>query len=323
MKHTKSLLGLLLAGPLLSLAFVTCPALAKNTVLLTGEVSAKDSETFYAPRVSGWQTQIEWMMPEGQIAKPGELVVLFERSSVDSEIEMKESDLLKKNDQLALAKSQGEESIMEAEFAYNKAVLDLEKAKIDASVSKQFVSLYDFEKTAVDYQKKKLDVEKSQRQLETKRAEVATDIKKQQTAIKKTGYELNILQTKSKQTALKTQLGGPLIYANHPWLGTKIASGSSVQATWKVAEIASSKEMRVIAWVNEVDKEAIALKDQVQLTFDAQNRQSYRGVVSHIVPQAEERKAWGTAAYFQIEIDITSEVDITLVPGMSVLVEVL
>jgi multidrug resistance efflux pump len=298
-------------------------ATANSTLFLTGEVAAKNSEVFYAPRVTGWQTQIEWMMPEGQIAKAGELVVLFERSTIDSEIELKESDMLRQKDELALAKSDASELILQAQFDYDKAVLELDKGKIDASVSREFVSLYDFEKAAIDYQKKKLAVEKSQRQLHTQREEAATDIKKKQTAIKKTGYELATLQKKSHLTALKTQLGGPVIYASHPWNGTKITSGSSVQATWKVAEIASSKIMLVTAWLNEVDKEGLSVKQKVQLTFDAYNSRSYAGVVTHIVPQAEERKAWGTAAYFKVQIDISKSPNIALVPGMSVLVEVL
>lgn len=291
-------------------------------VLLTGEVSAKNSESFYAPRVSGWQTQIKWMMPEGQIAQPGELVVLFDRATVDADIELKESDLLKKKDQLTLAKSQGEEDIMAAQFDYDKAVLEQQKSKIDANVSKTFISLYDFEKAAIAYQKQKLAVEKSQRQLDTKRSAVATDIKKKQTQITKTEFDLAALQTKSKLTALTTVDGGPMIYANHPWNGSKITSGGSVQATWKVAEVASSKDMRVVAWLNEVDKDAVAVDNKVQLTFDAEDARHFNGVVTHIVPQAEERQAWGTAAYFEVQIDITDKVDIDLVPGMSVLVEV-
>ncbi len=296
---------------------------AQAKVLLTGEVSAKHSETFYAPRVTGWQIQIEWMMPEGQIAKPGELVVLFERASVDSEIELKNSDLLKKTDQLALAKSEGEEAVLTAEFEHKKALLELEKSRIDAGVSKQFVSLFDFEKAAIEFQKQQLAVEKAQRQLLTRQEEMASEIKKIETQIQKTQFELTALEKKSRLTALKTVTGGPVIYASHPWNGKKLNSGSSVQATWKVAEVASGKDMRVTAWLNEVDKGAVAKNDEVRLTFDARNGQSYAGVVTNIVPQAEEREAWGTAAYFELEIDILDAVEVSLVPGMSVLVEVL
>lgn len=308
----------------LALAFALgLPFVSQADLLLTGEVASKNSEEFYAARISGWQIQIEWMMPEGQIAKPGELVVLFERASVDSEIELKESDLLKKKDQLTLAKTTGEEDIMEAEFVLNKARLELEKAKIDANVGEQYTSAFDHEKANVEKDKKRLTVEKSQRQLQTKRMEVTTDIEKKQTAIKKTEYDLALLQKKSTLTALKTKFGGPVVYANHPWNGTKIVSGSSVQATWKVAEIASSKEMRVVAWLNEVDKGSVKVSSKVSISVDAIAGKKLEGVVTHIVPQAEGREAWGTAAYFQVEIDMKDYSKVELVPGMSVLVEVM
>ncbi|MCJ8273709.1 MAG: hypothetical protein MJK04_30465, partial [Psychrosphaera sp.] len=169
---------------------LAAPVVCQATLLLTGEVASKNSESFYAPRISGWQTQVEWMLPEGKIAKAGELVVLFDRASVDADFEMKESDLSKKVDQLALAKTTGGESIMDAEFAYEKAKLEHEKSQIDANISVEFVSRYDHEKDNVEADKMRLEVEKAQRRLVTKREEVKTDIEKKQTAIKKTEYEL-------------------------------------------------------------------------------------------------------------------------------------
>jgi multidrug resistance efflux pump len=302
---------------------LTAPAVSQAGLLLTGEVASKNSETFYAPRISGWQTQVEWMLPEGKIAKPGELVVLFDRASVDADIEMKEADLLKKKDQLALAKSTGEEGIMDAEFAYEKSKLERERSQIDADIGVEYVSSYDHEKANVELEKKRLDVEKSRRRLITKREEVKTDIEKKLIAIKKTDYELNALQRKSALTALKSKMGGPMVYSNHPWNGSKITSGSTVQATWQVAEIASTTEMRVVAWLNEVDKGAVTTESKVTISVDAMAGKQFEGVVTKLVPQSENKEAWGNAAYFQVEIDIKDYSGVALVPGMSVLVEVL
>lgn len=299
------------------------PSIAQAELMLTGEVSAKNAESFFAPRVNSWQIQIEWMLPEGQIAKPGELVVLFDRASVDSEIEMKEADLLKKQDQLNLAKAQGEESIMDAEFNYEKAKLELKKAEIEAGIGKTYVSAYEHEKANVEMQRRLLAVDKSERQLAAKKEEVKTDIEKKLTEIQKAQYDLALLKKKSKLTALYTENGGPMVYASHPWNGSKITSGSSVQATWKVAEVASSKEMRITAWLNEVDKDEITKGAKVKVSVDALPGKTFTGVVSHIVPQAEERAAWGSAAYFEVYIDIDDYHNAGLVPGMSVLVEVI
>lgn len=306
-----------------ALVMTLSPMFSQADLMLTGEVAAKNAETFYAPRVSGWQIQVEWMMPEGQVAKPGELVVLFDRASVDSEIESKETDLLKKRDQLKLAQAQGEESIMDAEFNYQKALLEFQKSKVEADIGKDYVSAYDHEKANVEMQRAKLAVEKSKRQLQSKKDEVQTDIDKKLTDIKKAENDLAYMKKKSELTALHTELGGPMVYASHPWNGSKITSGSSVQATWKVAEIASSKQMRVKAWLNEVDKGAIEPGAKVKVSVDAMPGTQFNGVVKHIIPQAEERPAWGSAAYFEVQIDIEDYQDAGLVAGMSVLVEVI
>jgi multidrug resistance efflux pump len=305
------------------LAGLLMPGLSQAKLLLTGEIAAKNSEIFYAPRVTGWQIQMEWMMPEGQVAKPGDLVVLFERSSIDADIEMKKSDVLKKKDQLTLAKNKGEEDVMTADFAMQKAQLEYEKAKIDAGIGIQYISSYDHEKANVDLQRKLLEVEKATRKLETKGKEVETDLQKKQTAIKKTESELVLLEAKSKLTALHTQFGGPIVYANHPWNGTKLTPTSSVQATWKVAEIAASDQMRVLAYLNEVDRASLSEGAKVDVTVDALSGQKFAGVVKRIVQQAEAKEAWGSAAYFKVEVDFDNPQKVALVPGMSVLVEVL
>lgn len=309
--------------PIAMVAFSFLPHNASANLLLTGEIAAKNSEMYYAPRVTGWQIQIEWMLPEGQVAKPGDLVVLFDRSTIDSDIELKKTDILKKKDELSLARSKGEESIVDAEFALSKAKLEYEKAKVDAGIGVQYVSSYEHEKANIELQRKLLEVDKSERRLATKRKEVDTDIKKKLTAIKKTEYELVLLEKKSKLTALYTEMGGPMVYGSHPWNGTKIDVGSSVQATWKVAEIASSDQMRVVAWLNEVDKAALKLGAKVKVSIDALTGVVLEGKVSHIASQSEEKEAWGSAAYFGVEVDINHPDGVNLVPGMSVLVEVL
>ena len=145
-------------------ALLLCiPVLAQaEGPLLTGEVAVKNAEVFYAPRVGGWQIQIEWMMPEGQIAKPDELVVLFARDSIDADIEIKEADLLKKRDQLKLARITGKESIREAEFALERTRLEHDKAKIEAGIGIDYVSRYDHEKAGVELEKSRTDMGKIQ-----------------------------------------------------------------------------------------------------------------------------------------------------------------
>ena len=306
----------------LAASLLLSPATHAN-LLLTGEIASKNSEAFYAPRVTGWQTQIEWMMPEGEIAKPGDLVVLFERSNLDSDIEIKEADILRKIDQLKLAKNKGSEDILTAEFVLTKAELEYEKSKIDAGIGVEYVSAYDHEKAKIDLEKRLMDVDKARRNLVTTRLEVETDIKKKQTAIAKVENELALLKKKSELTAVKTKHGGPMVYANHPWNGSKLVTGTSVQATWKVAEVASNAQMQVVAWLNEVDKESLKKGAKVNVSVDALPGNNFSGVVRHIVPQAEEKEAWGSAAYFKVEVDIDNSKEVPLVPGMSVLVEVL
>ena len=90
-----------------------------------------------------------------------------------------------------------------------------------------------------------------------------------------------------------------------------------------MAEIAASDQIQVTAYLNEVDRASLKEGVKVNVTVDALSGQTYAGIVKRIVPQAEAKEAWGSAAYFKVEVDFDEPKQANLVPGMSVLVEVL
>ena len=54
---------------LLLLFIINFPALALETFLLSGQIKASDNQSFFSPKSDSWQVQVQWILPEGDIAQ--------------------------------------------------------------------------------------------------------------------------------------------------------------------------------------------------------------------------------------------------------------
>ena len=101
----------------------------RDTLLLTGTVKAQNNQAFFAPKTDSWQVQIKWMLPEGDIAKQGELAVVFDSGSIESTIEQQEISLLAAEEELHRLLKSGEQDVLKAKYALKRTALLLERAK--------------------------------------------------------------------------------------------------------------------------------------------------------------------------------------------------
>ena len=86
------------------------PAFAQTPLILSGQIKASDNQTFYAPKTDNWRVQVQWLLPEGDIAKEGDLVVVFDSGSIQSQIEQEKVSLIAANEELYRITSRGTQS---------------------------------------------------------------------------------------------------------------------------------------------------------------------------------------------------------------------
>ena len=122
-------------GLVFSLLLLSFSSVANDAFILSGQIKASDNQTFYAPKTDSWRVQVQWMLPEGDIAKKGDLVVVFDSGSIQSQIEQEEVSLIVAQEELHRIASNNKKTLLEAIFGQKNAVLLLEKSRIDASIS--------------------------------------------------------------------------------------------------------------------------------------------------------------------------------------------
>lgn len=308
-------------------AFLVSPVMgreqtASSALLLTGKISSVHSQTFSVPKAGdAWRYQIQWMLPEGTLAKSGQSVVIFDKSQLTNQIEQLEASLLRVTAQEQSTSLELNAAVLQAQFDLKQRRLEVEKAQLDADVPAQYIA-------AKEYAENQFKLMQAQSEL-TKAKQALSEVldkqqaSQQQLSIDKLKAKLELSQALQgiEQLELKALLEGPILYERDPWSDKKYSVGDTVQIGRQVAIIPALNKLEVIAWVNEVDVDRLHLGQQVSLRLDAQVNVTFSGTIASVGKQAMSQVAWGRSKWFKVGINFDKETtQIDLVPGMSVLV---
>jgi len=307
----------------LMLAFaLVSPLCFAESFLLSGQVKTQDSQVFYAPKTDNWRVQLKWMLPEGDVAKPGDVVVVFDSAGIEGKIEQAKAGLISAEDELFRVTSESNQKLIEAEHQVKRTRLLLDKAKIDAGIGKDYISAFDYEKYQLNYEKAIVEHAKATERLKQVKLSNQVAIKKKELEIAKNKTELAYQQSKLSKMRLTAQDEGAILYGKHPWNGEKVFVGMTAQPSWKIAEIPSGNNLYIEAWLHEVDFQKVKKGQRASFIFDAHPARSFDTELVDVASQPEERTMWGDDVYYRLKFKYSLKPDFTVLPGMSVQIEV-
>lgn len=291
-------------------------------LLLTGQVASVVSQTFLVPKAGdAWRYQIQWMIPEGTLVKPEQVVVIFDKSEIDNRIEQLEGTLLRVTAQEQSQSIELNAQLLQAKFDLKQAKLELEKAQLDAAIPAEFIAAKDYADNQFEQLKAASELTKKQQALsEVEDKTVATLA---QLAIDKKRAQLELTQALSgiEQLELRAEIAGPVLYGRDPWSDKKYSVGDNIQIGRQVANIPALNDLEVVAWVNEVDVDRLTIGEPVHLRLDSQADIQLSGSIEDISRQARKQPAWGDSNWFKVSIKFENNQQVEIIPGMSVLVE--
>ncbi len=310
-------------APLLILSLLAAmPTQARDRLLITGHVATREAQAFVVPRSDTWQQQIKWIADEGKVVQPGDLVLVFDSSNVLSEIKQKETELETAEQKAREETLKLQEQLLDARHKARQAALQVERAKIDAAVPVEQVSKFAHEEARIALARAERNAEQTQNTLANLEKTALADGRKNQLEVQRIRNELLRKQADLKNMELRADRSGPVLRAMHPWNGSKITPGANVQPGWLIAEVPNTAALEVHAWINEVDRPHLREDASVELALDAAPRQTFKGRITRIGHQAEQRQQWGEAGYVEVRISPDSAAPLPLTPGMSVRIDV-
>ena len=314
-------ISILMAVIVIAMTPVSNTVEAKDNLLLTGRIKPANVQELIAPWSRNWNHTVKWLRPEGETVEKGDLIVVFDPSDIDSRIEQDEARLRQAIDKAKEKTLDLEKKIIEAKHILTQVQLEGDKITAKARVPKAFRSNLDYDQ--LQFEKKKNNTLLQQAKVALSNAQKALIDEKEKTAIteQQITEQLNKLKAQKESLQLSANRKGTVLHANHPWNGTKISAGATVQTSMKIASIPDSGDERVQAWINEVDRHKVTEDQNVKLTLDAYPNSPFWGKIEKIGQQAENKKEWGEASYYDVDIAIVEAPQVPLVAGMSVRIE--
>jgi len=304
------------------LALLACDQAAAGP-LLTGVVEDVKAQTIEMPSLPGaWQRRIEWMAPEGSEVAAGELVVrldpgdlIWQEEQARTELEKQRLSAARRIDELKLELLDAERELASAESAVRLAEMD---AVIPASTIPR-----------LDYERYQLTLEtagkariRAQAVLLNKQVELEDVSEETRLEVRKAQASYERISNALMATQISAEKPGFIIYGDNRFTGRKVFPGETLYSGFEVAAIASREDLQVRFWVHEADSLKVRVGQRVAVVADAQGSTPFEAVVSCTSSQATEKQDWSDRVYFEAYAEPVSGMPDGVMPGMSVMGEV-
>jgi multidrug resistance efflux pump len=295
----------------------------RQRLILSGELEAERGESLNVPRTNAFQLTIRWLAPDGVPVKAGDPVVAFDNSQFSSDLEEKRLTAAQAGSDLATAQAGVKTSASERRFDVEKARSALEKAKVDAAVPKELLSLREYQERQLALKRAETDLAKAEEVLHSESKVSDTDVEVKRISLEKSRREIHTAEESIQALDVKAPRDGMVLVGAHPFEGRKLQVGDSVWPGMPVATLPDLSSMMVQANLSDVDDGRVKPGMQVVCTLDAYPDTAYHGRVVDVSPVARESRRSQMLHYFPVRIALDQVDTRRMRPGMSVRVEVL
>ncbi len=289
-----------------------------QTVVLTGNLQAREAEQLLVPVTDAWQIQIKWMAKEGDYVKAGDPVVRFDTSTVTADIENMELNLRDKKEQKKQKSADYANQKLELELKEKQVEVSYRERELDASIPKGIIPDQKYEQNQLELKKSAEALKQAQMAKQVTLATLESELQRLDIDIQEARINLEKNNKTMDSLTVTATTAGAVVYAEHDWLGRKVQVGDNVFSTWTVASIPDNNSLQVEAWVNETHIHQIKPGQKVDIFPDAYPDKLIGGTIKDVLNNAEKRNRWGKAHYFNVII-ILDALDFAIMKsGMSV-----
>jgi multidrug resistance efflux pump len=303
------------------------------TVYTRGELRPLRSSLLAAPPVRG-QLQITFLARTGERVKSGDLVVEFDPSEQEYNIEQARSELLQAEQEITKSKADATVQAAQDEVALLSARFEVRRSELEVSRN-ELVSPIDAKKNdlALEEAKRKLtqlegdikarqitarasvavlEQRRNRQRIQLERAEA--DLK----TLKVTAPFDGVISLKENQDA-----AGGFFYTG--MVLPEYRQGDLVSPGRTIAEVLDTSQMEVQAKVSEIDRSRIQAGQAVKVDVDARPQQKFTGKVKSVAGQAARGWFFETSGA-ERKFDVTfvlDTADLPLRPGVTCAVQIL
>jgi RND family efflux transporter MFP subunit len=289
-----------------------------DSMQIRGEVKALKSVTISAPAEAG-DLQIVKISPEGTVVKQGDVVVEFDKTKTERDLEQFRSTLKSAEAEIGQAKAQTRLAEEQNKTAVLKARYEVEGAKLEAG-KQEIVSRIEGEEAKL----KLADSEQKLREAEAKeqsdKALNDATIQSKVEASKKAQYDADRAERVLGQMMLHAPSAGTISVLQH-WSGmgfTVYKPGDHAWAGAAIAELPDPNTLRLSARVDETERGRMAPKQPVTVQFGVIPDRQFTGHIEQIssIASMDFSSGWPITRNFTVEVGI-DQADPRFKPGIT------
>ena len=253
-----------------------------------GEIRATRSVGIYSPIVPS--LRIAWLAPSGENISQGDLVVRFDSSASEQQLQQKEAQLRQAQATLDQAVAQSKITAEQDKSDLADSQFTVERARLQASKT-QIVSQIQGEEDKIDLgiAEQKLKVQQATVDLHaaSDRARIGSLTRLRDQA----QFDVNLTKSRIAQMQIRAPISGMIVFLTNysqGWMNAKpYKVGDNVCAGCQIAEIPDLKTLEMEGKIEETDRGRIAVGQDVRVRVDSLPELNLAAKVGQISPLAE------------------------------------
>ncbi len=259
------------------------------TVTARGHLQGGNSEMLTAPMSGGNEIHIKTLRKDGELVKPGDVVVEFDTTEQDYKLREAEADLAEAEAHLAQAQAESQAQQEEDRYALIKAQADVKQAEFDVRKNK-LLSNIAARQNELALQAAQDQLKELQNDLGNRKATGAAGIAMQEAARSKARMQADTARKNIENMTLRTKNGGYVAIRQNTnlnffmWGQTLpiFQVGDAVRPSMAVAEIPDMKEWEASATIGELDRGHIAVGQKVNISVVALPEHQFTGTIKEV-----------------------------------------
>jgi multidrug efflux pump subunit AcrA (membrane-fusion protein) len=259
------------------------------SVAAKGELSGGHTEMLSAPMTGGGDMAITYLRENGEVVKPGDVVVKFDTTEQEFKLKEAEADLAEAGQQLIQAQADNQAKEEETRYALLSAKADVTVAQLEVRRNPLLADIVARENTLA-LEAAKDHLQQLEHDLANHQATSAAAIAIQEAARNKAKVKAETARQNIENMVLKAKSSGYVnvqqnTNGNFMYWGMQLPAlqvGDTVNAGMAVAQIPDLKNWEVTARIGELDRGHLSTGQKVQVAIVALPGKTFTGTVKEI-----------------------------------------
>ncbi len=296
-----------------------------KSLLFSGELQAVEERLVNTPNISRlWIYPVSYLTPEGEPVRPGDLLVDFDRTSMEYRKLETEKEREDARQSLARKETELESRKLDLLLQLAEAEKRLRNARLYADLDPQLIARADAERYQYEFSRAQIEVDKARQQIDSLAEAGRAELQVERLNLQKAELELRqIIGDLEKMSIHATAPGLPLYAWSNE--GRKIQVGDNVFKGTPVLRIPSMENLQIIVSVYDAEFAGVRVGQPATVVLDAIPDRTFSARVLRI-PEAATTPRAGFSRHqtrrFTVEV-LLLEKDLSVMkPGMSARVEI-